>query len=134
MDFNNAQKTATPPVQKPAVTPAPKTATPPVAKKKSLTVEEKKKELDARKKTIQDQLDKKRKALNKIKRDEENLLNPKQSRKDRTRALCLLAGMLLEDLKKTKDVAKMDSYKSRLTTPSDKEKFAFLIKEVAGTK
>lgn len=134
MDFNNAQKQGTTPAQKPAVPPTTKPVTPPVAKKKPLTVEEKKKELEARKKTIQDQLDTKRKALNKIKKEEENLLNPKQSRKDRTRALCLLAGMLLEDLKKTKDVAKMDSYKARLTTPSDKEKFAFLIKEVAGTK
>lgn len=133
MDINNnGQKPVTAPIQKPAVPPAQKPAVPADAKKKPLTLDEKKKEIEKRKKELQDQLKKKKDALRKLEKSENELLNPKQSRKDRTRALCLLAGMLLEDLKKTKDVAKMDSYKARLTTPSDKEKFAFLIKEVAG--
>lgn len=120
MDMNTAQK--------PAASPAP------AAKKKVVSVEDKKKELADRKKVIAAQLKSKRDALKKLEKAEKELLNPKQSRKDRTRALCLLAGMLLEDLKKNKDVAKMEAYKTRLKSESDKAKFAFLIKEVSGLK
>jgi|LSQX01.1.fsa_nt_gb hypothetical protein len=102
------------------------------------TIEEKKKELAERRKKLEQQIQ------DKIKKDKERIKALKLSeralevqqtraeRKDRTRALCLLAGMVVEDMKRNKDVAGIEKYISRIAKDKDKERFRILVKEVSG--
>lgn len=93
------------------------------------TTEEKKKEIAARREALKEQL----KKLNKQEREIEGQAK-KADRVARNRAMYILAGLMLEDMKRAKDVARIQKLAERVTRPADKEKFALLIAEVQNAK
>lgn len=105
------------------------------------TIEQKKVELEEKRKKIEarlaDTIKKQKESLKDIVAEERALIlaKNKADRVSRNRAMYLLAGFLLEDMKKNNDVAAIEKYNQRVTSAEDKEKFKILIEEVkAGNK
>lgn len=100
------------------------------------TIEQKKVELEEKRKKIEaklaDTIKKQKESLKDIVAEERALLlaKNKADRVSRNRAMYLLAGFLLEDMKKNNDVAAIEKYNQRVTSAEDKEKFKILIEEV----
>lgn len=104
------------------------------------TIDEKKKEIAARKEQIlknMEALREKQKAQLKALSKSEKALEANAKKADRVarnRAMYILAGLMLEDMKRAKDVGRIEKLAERVTRKEDKEKFAILIQEVKAAK
>lgn len=93
------------------------------------TTEEKKAEIAKRREALKEQL----KKLNQAEKAIEGKAK-KADRVARNRAMYLLAGLMLEDMKRAKDLARIQKLAERVTRKEDKAKFAILIAEVQNAK